>query len=85
MGLCDRLVEAELIRAEALAMAAEIARAGPLAVRSIRGTLRGDLASQVREATIREDAEQERLRLTLDFAEGIAATAQRRTAAFIGR
>lgn len=85
MGLCDRLVEADLIRAEAQAMAAEIARAGPLAVRSIRGTLRGDLASRVREATIREDAEQERLRLTLDFTEGIAATAERRTPDFVGR
>jgi 2-(1,2-epoxy-1,2-dihydrophenyl)acetyl-CoA isomerase len=85
IGLCDRLVEPELIRAEAQDMAAEIARAAPLAVRSIRRTLRGGLADQVREATIREDAEQERLRETVDFTEGIAATADRRAPRFVGR
>ena len=66
-------------------MAAEIARAAPLAVRSIRETLRGGLAAQVRDATIREDAEQERLRETVDFTEGIAATADRRAPRFLGR
>ncbi|HEX3563828.1 MAG TPA: enoyl-CoA hydratase/isomerase family protein [Acidimicrobiales bacterium] len=85
IGLCDRLVEPELIRAEAQDMAAEIARAAPLAVRSIRETLRGSLAAQVREATIREDAEQERLRETVDFTEGLAATADRRVPRFVGR
>jgi 2-(1,2-epoxy-1,2-dihydrophenyl)acetyl-CoA isomerase len=85
IGLCDRLVEPELIRAEAQDMAAEIARAAPLAVRSIRETLRGGLAEQVREATVREDAEQDRLRQTVDFTEGIAATADRRVPRFVGR
>jgi len=85
MGLCDRLTEPELIRAESHALAAEIARAAPLAVRSIRETLRGGLAKQVEEATIRENAEQERLRQTVDFAEGIAATTEKRTPGFLGR
>jgi 2-(1,2-epoxy-1,2-dihydrophenyl)acetyl-CoA isomerase len=85
MGLCDRLTEPELIRAESHALAAEIAQAAPLAVQSIRETLRGGLAKQVEEATIRENAEQERLRQTVDFAEGIAATTERRTPEFLGR
>jgi 2-(1,2-epoxy-1,2-dihydrophenyl)acetyl-CoA isomerase len=85
MGLCDRLTEPELIRSESQALAAEIAQAAPLAVRSIRQTLRGDLAAQIAEATVRENAEQERLRLTLDFAEGIAATTDKRTPRFLGR
>ncbi len=85
IGLCDRLAEPEQLRAEGHAIAAEIARAAPLAVQSIRATLRGDLAARIHEATVREDAEQERLRQTVDFSEGLAATADRRTPRFVGR
>lgn len=56
-----------------------IAASAPLAVASIRGTLRGDLADRVAMATERELAEQTRLRATDDFAEGAVAMAQRRT------
>ncbi|MGA7417093.1 MAG: enoyl-CoA hydratase/isomerase family protein [Acidimicrobiales bacterium] len=85
IGLCDRLTEPEQLRAESHAVAAEIAQAAPLAVQSIRETLRGDLTARVHAATVREDAEQERLRHTLDFTEGLAATADRRTPRFVGR
>jgi enoyl-CoA hydratase/carnithine racemase len=85
IGLCDRLTEPEQLRTESHAVAAEIARAAPLAVQSIRETLRGDLAARVHEATVREDAEQERLRHTIDFTEGLAASAERRTPRFVGR
>jgi enoyl-CoA hydratase/carnithine racemase len=36
IGLCDRLVPAERLREEAIALAAEIAKSTPLAIRSIR-------------------------------------------------
>src|SRR5262249_15777036 len=78
LGLCDRLVPPEQIRAEAHALAAEIAASAPLAVRSIRQTLRGDIADRVRAATEREQAEQIRLMQTDDFQEGVRAAAERR-------
>jgi 2-(1,2-epoxy-1,2-dihydrophenyl)acetyl-CoA isomerase len=85
IGLADKLVPADQLRSAAYEMAAEIAASAPLAVRSIRETMRGHLAAQVRAATEREGAEQNRLRKTADFREGIAATAQRRPPSFEGR
>jgi len=85
IGLCDRLAVATDLRAEAYALAAEIAGSAPLAVRSIRETMRGDLAERVRAALVRERAEQERLNQTEDFREGVRATAERREARFTGR
>jgi enoyl-CoA hydratase/carnithine racemase len=85
IGLADKLVPADQLRAAAYELAAEIAASAPLAVRSIRETMRGHLAAQVRAATEREGAEQNRLRRTADFREGIAATAQRRPPSFEGR
>ena len=85
IGLCDRLVADDDVRSEAHALAAAIAASAPLAVRSIRQTMRGDLADQVRHATERELAEQQRLQRTADFAEGIRAAAERRPPVFEGR
>jgi 2-(1,2-epoxy-1,2-dihydrophenyl)acetyl-CoA isomerase len=85
IGLCDRLAPAEELRARAHALAAEVAASAPLAVRSIRETMRGDLAARVRAALVRERAEQERLNRTEDFREGVRATAERREARFTGR
>ena len=85
IGLADKLVPADQLRAAAYGFAAEIAASAPLAVRSIRETMRGHLAAQVRAATEREGAEQNRLRTTADFREGIAATAQRRPPRFEGQ
>jgi 2-(1,2-epoxy-1,2-dihydrophenyl)acetyl-CoA isomerase len=85
IGLCDRLVPAGQVRAAAHELAAEIAGSAPLAVRSIRATMRGDLAARVRAATDREGAEQDRLRVTADWAEGVRATAERRPPRFEGR
>ena len=65
-------------------LAAEIAASAPLAVRSIRETMRGDLVDRVRVATDREQAEQDRLRTTADWAEGVRAMAERRTPNFTG-
>ena len=85
MGLCDRLVDAADVRSEARAMAADIALSAPLAVRSIRTTMRGDLADRVAAAMAREAEEQDRLRQTSDWSEGIRAAAARRTPRFEGR
>ena len=85
LGLCDRLVPFESVRAEAHALAAEIAGSAPLAIDSIRETLRGDLAAEIRRATDREKAEQDRLQKTEDFREGTRAMTERRTPEFKGR
>jgi 2-(1,2-epoxy-1,2-dihydrophenyl)acetyl-CoA isomerase len=85
MGLCDLLVPAGRVRAEAHALAAEIAGSAPLAMASIRATMRGDLAGRVRAATDREAAEQGRLLGTADFREGVRAMAERRPPRFEGR
>jgi len=85
IGLADRLAEPEDLRAAAQELAAELAAAAPLAVRSIRETMRGTLADRARAAMDRELAEQDRLRQTADFAEGVSASAQRRPPRFEAR
>jgi enoyl-CoA hydratase/carnithine racemase len=66
----------------ALKLAAELAGNAPLAVRSIRQTLRQGLVDQIRAAVGREASEQRKLFQTADFREGVSAAAERRTANF---
>ena len=84
LGLCDRLAEDGDELAQAIGYAEELAASGPLAVRSIRATLRRGLVDDVRLALDHECAEQTRLRDTADFAEGVRAAAERRDPAFRG-
>jgi len=84
IGLADRLADSGQARTEAHALAAEIAAAAPLAVRSIRATMRGALAGHAQAAMERERAEQDRLMRTSDWREGLAAVAARRPASFTG-
>lgn len=84
LGLADRCVPRESVRDEAVRLAAEIAGGAPLAVRSVRATLRGGLADRVATALEHELDEQARLRETADAAEGVAATAERREPRFQG-
>lgn len=84
IGMVDYLVPLDQLRARATELAAEIAASAPLAVRSIRQTLRGDLADRVKAATDHEGTEQERLRSTADFKEGTKAMGERRPPSFIG-
>lgn len=83
-GLVDVLVPADRLRAEALALAQEIAAGAPLAVQSTRQTLRGDLFALVERQTDHELAEQAWLQKTADFAEGVRAVNERRPGLFIG-
>ncbi len=85
IGLCDRLTDAGEVRTVAHALAAEIAASAPLAVRSIRATMRLDLVERARAAMGREAEEQDRLRRTRDWSEGIRAAAKRRAPRFEGR
>lgn len=85
LGLCDELVPDEQLRPTAWALADQIAGSAPLAVRSIRETLRADLVAEVRRALVRERAEQDRLQRTEDFREGVAAMAARREPDFHAR
>lgn len=84
IGLADRLVTLDSLRDQAHALAAEIAGSAPLAVTSIRQTMRGDLAAKVKEATDREKHEQDWLRRTDDWREGVKAMAERRPPHFSG-
>ncbi len=82
IGLCDHLAPQAGLRGRARALAAEVAASAPLAVESIRQTLRGDLAGQIAAATRRERWEQERLQKTSDWKEGVAAMGERRAPNF---
>jgi len=84
LGLCDRLAEDDGIRERARALATEVALSAPLAVRSIRATLRAGLLERVEHALEREASEQDRLRASDDFREGVAASIERRPPRFQG-
>ena len=85
MGLADVLTDRENLRAEAIKLAEEIAENAPLAVASVRATMRVGLADAVKAQTDHEGAEQHRLQQTQDHREGVKAVAERRTGNFIGR
>ena len=82
IGLLDRLVPLAELEAATNAFATEIAASAPLAVESIRSTLRAGLADEIVAATDHEMAEQTRLRATADFAEGTRAMGARRAPDF---
>jgi len=85
IGLADVLTDKENLRAEAIKLAAEIAENAPLAVVSVRKTMRAGLAEAVKAQTDHEGAEQYRLQQTHDHKEGVKAVAERRPGNFQGR
>jgi enoyl-CoA hydratase/carnithine racemase len=84
-GLADVLTDQASLREQALVLAGEIAENAPLAVMSVRATLRQGLADAIRRQTDHEFLEQFRLQQTADHREGIRAVAERRPGNFTGR
>lgn len=84
LGMVDRCVPADELRATAIELAGQIAVNAPLAVRAINRTLRAGLADRVRAATEREAELQRQLSSTADAAEGIRAVSERRPGTFTG-
>jgi enoyl-CoA hydratase/carnithine racemase len=85
IGLADLLVPQAEVRQRAEALALEIAQSAPLAVVATRETLRRGLIDAIEAATERELIEQDWLRRTEDFSEGVKAMADRRLPDFHGR
>jgi 2-(1,2-epoxy-1,2-dihydrophenyl)acetyl-CoA isomerase len=85
IGLADYLVDSGSLLARGYELAAELAAAAPLAVLAIRATMRDGLAAAVETATEHELREQDRLRQTEDWREGIRASSDRREPRFTGR
>ena len=84
-GLADVLTDRETLRERALELAAEIAENAPLALKSVRATMRQGIAKAVQAATDHENEEQARLSQTEDHKEGVRAVAERRVGSFVGR
>ena len=84
LGLCDDLVPIEDLRSRAFEMAKEIAISATLSVKAIRRTMRQGLVDRFRMATDHEQVEQDWLRQTNDFSEGVRAMSERRTPDFKG-
>lgn len=83
-GLADVLTRADQVRTQAISLAEEIAGNAPLAVMSVRATMRQGLAERLTAVTDHEAREQDWQRLTEDFREGLASVAERRSGQFKG-
>lgn len=82
IGLADYLVEYDQLMNKAIELAKEINSCGPLGVSAIRNTLNDGLIEKIEKIVIREASEQNRLRNTKDFKEGINASINRREPIF---
>ena len=77
IGLADKITAKENLINEAENFASQIASSAPMAVESIRSTVKGDLAEQVEKIVDWELSEQMRLQKTDDFKAGIEASLTR--------
>ena len=84
-GLGEVLTEQSNVRSAAVELAREIAANAPLAVQTVRATMRAGLVAEIKAATAREYREQHWLRQTQDHKEGLRAVTERRPGRFVGR
>ena len=85
LGLVEQVVEPGELAVAARALADAIAENAPLALLATRRTIRNGLQDAVEAALLREHAEQTALKLTADYAEGVASVFERRPGIFQGR
>jgi enoyl-CoA hydratase/carnithine racemase len=85
IGLADILVAQDQVLARSIELAEELAISSPIAVASMRHTLRRGLADRVQAATERERVEQAWQHRTEDYVEGVRAMNERREPLFVGR
>ena len=85
IGLADVMTNKNLLMEKAEELANEINTSGPLGIQAIRNTLNDGLVEEIAKVVIKEANEQNRLRNTLDFKEGIEASINRRDANFTGK
>jgi enoyl-CoA hydratase/carnithine racemase len=84
-GLGEVLTEQSNVGVAAVELAREIAANAPLAVQSVRATMRAGHVAAIKAATAHEYREQHWLRQTADHKEGLRAVAERRPGRFVGR
>ncbi len=85
MGLVSRSVDEAEVLPQAMALAGEIAAAGPLAVRTMKASMRAGLNAEIREAAMAEAHLQSATLATADATEGTRALLEKRTPDFQGR
>jgi enoyl-CoA hydratase/carnithine racemase len=85
LGLMNQAVPADRVLAESLALATEIAKSAPLAVRSMKRMMLAQLGWDVERAALEEAMAQAATLQTEDVKEGIAALLEKREPRFQGR
>ena len=84
-GLGEVLTEKSNVRTAAVELARKLAANAPLAVQSVRATMREGRVAEIKAAMAREYREQHWLRQTDDHKEGLRAVTERRPGRFVGR
>ncbi|PPR15285.1 MAG: putative enoyl-CoA hydratase [Alphaproteobacteria bacterium MarineAlpha9_Bin3] len=85
IGLADIITNKNLLMKKAIELAEEINTSGPLGIRSIRKTINEGIADEIQKIVKIEAYEQNKLRNTKDFKEGIKASIERREPNFTGK
>ena len=84
IGLADFLVDRSDLMNKAEELAEDLNSSGPLGLQAIRHTINDGIADQIEQIVKWEHSEQDRLRETEDFKEGIKASIERRVPKFKG-
>jgi enoyl-CoA hydratase/carnithine racemase len=85
LGIANRVVPADELRSEAMALAASLAKGPPLAFGEIKKTMRASLGGTIDTALDMERAGQIRCLHSSDCLEGVSAWIQKREPAFTGK